>query len=132
MQYYLKQFFVSHSLEVIFSVLIKKSRQKAIEIEIEFFHPLGNPRGRTLDHFFYASHICHKFPCKLSFRSEASADGLTCSCDGNNHRTCHITIYCFSLKMRCIFGNTQEFFVCSLSRLSPVVNRNGRKGGGQH
>ena len=29
-------------------------------------------------------------------------------------------------------GNTQEFFVCSLSRLSPVVNRNGRKDGGQH
>ena len=34
-------------LEVIFSFLIKKSRQKAIEIEIAFFHPLGNPKGRT-------------------------------------------------------------------------------------
>ena len=29
-------------------------------------------------------------------------------------------------------GNTHKFFVCSLSRLSPVVTRNGKKGGGQH
>ena len=29
--------------------------------------------------------------------------------------------------MRHTCGNTQELFVCSLSRLSPVVNRNGRK-----
>ena len=64
MQYF-KQFFVLHSLEVIFSFLIKKSRQKAIEIETAFFHPLRNPKGRTLDHFFYASHICHNFPNKL-------------------------------------------------------------------
>ena len=40
------------------------SRQKAIEIEIAFFHSLGNPKGRTLDHFFYASHIRHNFPYK--------------------------------------------------------------------
>ena len=26
-------------------------------------------------------------------------------------------------------GNTQELFVCSLSRLSPIVNRNGREDG---
>ena len=38
---------------------------KAIEIEIAFFHPLGNPKGLTLDHFFYASHIHHNFPYKL-------------------------------------------------------------------
>ena len=37
MQYYLKRFFVLHSSEVIFSFLIKKSRQKAIEIEVAFF-----------------------------------------------------------------------------------------------
>ena len=37
-----------------------------------------------------------------------------------------------SPKMQRTCGNTQEFFVCSLSRLSPVVNRNGRKDGGQH
>ena len=36
--------FVLHSSEVIFSFLIKKSRQKAIEIEIAFFIPLGIPR----------------------------------------------------------------------------------------
>ena len=58
-------FFVLHSSEVIFSFLIKKSRLKAIEIEIAFFfHSLENPKGRTLDHFFYASHICHNFPYK--------------------------------------------------------------------
>ena len=42
----LNGFFVLHSSEVILSFLIKKSRQKAIEIEIAFFHPLGNPKGR--------------------------------------------------------------------------------------
>ena len=44
MQYYFKRFFVLHSSEVIFSFLIKKSRQKAIEIETAFFIPLGMPR----------------------------------------------------------------------------------------
>ena len=29
------------------------------------FHYLGNPKGRTLDHFFYASHVRHNFPHKL-------------------------------------------------------------------
>ena len=48
-----------------FFFLIKKSRQKAIEIEIAFFHPLGNPKARTLNHSFYASHIRHNF-CFLS------------------------------------------------------------------
>ena len=43
----------------------KKSGQKAIEIEIAFFHPLGNPKGRTLDYFFYAAHIRHNVPYKL-------------------------------------------------------------------
>ena len=64
MQYYFKRFFVLNSSEVIFSFLIKKSRQKAIEIETAFFHSLGNPKVRTFD-FFYASHIRHKFPYKL-------------------------------------------------------------------
>ena len=63
--YNFKRSFVLRSSEVIFSFLIKKSRQKAIEIEIAFFHSLGNPKGRTLDHFFYASHIRHNFPYKL-------------------------------------------------------------------
>ena len=55
MQYYFKRFFVLYSSEVIFSFLIKKSREKAIEIETAFFHSLGNPKSRTLDHFFYSS-----------------------------------------------------------------------------
>ena len=37
MHCYFKRFFVLHSSEVIFSFLIKKSRQKAIEIETVFF-----------------------------------------------------------------------------------------------
>ena len=65
MQYYFKRFFVLHSSEVIFSFLIKKARQKAIEIEIVFFHSLGNPKGHTLDHLFNALHIHHNFPYKL-------------------------------------------------------------------
>ena len=62
LQYYFKRVFVLHSSEVIFSFLIKKKMQKVIEIETAFFHPLGNPKCRTLDHFFYASHIHHNFP----------------------------------------------------------------------
>ena len=65
MQYYFKRFFVLHSSEVIFSFLIKTPRQKETEIEISFFLSLGNPKGRTIDHFFYASHIRHNFPYKL-------------------------------------------------------------------
>ena len=62
MQYYFKRLFVLHFLEVIFPFLIKTSRQKSIEIEIAFFYSLGNPKGRPLDHLFYASHIRHNFP----------------------------------------------------------------------
>ena len=58
-------FFVLHSSEVIFSFLIKMSKQKAVEIETAFFYPLGTLKGRTLDHFFYASHIHQNFPYKL-------------------------------------------------------------------
>ena len=65
MQYYFKRIFVLHSSEVIFSFLIKKSRQKVIEIETAFFHPVGNPKGLTLDHFFHASYIRHNVPYKL-------------------------------------------------------------------
>ena len=45
---------------------MKNSRLKAMEIEIACFHSLENPNGRTLDHFFYASHIRHNFPYKLT------------------------------------------------------------------
>ena len=57
-----------------------------------------------------------------SFHSEASAYGLACSDDGDNHRTCHIPVYCFSLKMRRTCWNTKEFLVCSLSRLKPGLH----------
>ena len=65
MQDYFKQFFVLCSSEDIFSFLIKMLMLKAVEIETAFFHSLGNPKGRTLNYFFYASHICHNFPYKL-------------------------------------------------------------------
>ena len=65
MQDYFKRFFILSSSKIIFSFLIKKSRLKTIEIETTFFHSLGNPKGRTLDYFFYASDIRHNFPYKL-------------------------------------------------------------------
>ena len=77
----------------------------------------------------FARLLAKKNPTSLNLRSEASTYGLTFSGDGDNHRTCHITVYCFSLKMRRTCGNTQELFFCSLSRLSPPINRNGRKDG---
>ena len=64
-QDYFKQFFVLNSSEIIFSFLIKNSRLKAIEIETECFHSLGNPKGSMLDYLFYASHIRYNFPYKL-------------------------------------------------------------------
>ena len=55
---------------MIFSFVIKRSRLKALEIETAFFHSGGNPKGRTLDYFFSASHIRYNFPTKryLSLR----------------------------------------------------------------
>ena len=47
MQYYFKRFYVLHSSEVISSFLIKRSRQKPIEIETAFFHSIGNPTGHA-------------------------------------------------------------------------------------
>ena len=46
MQYYFKRFFVLHSSEVNYIFISDKkiSRQKAIEIEIAFFVPLGIAR----------------------------------------------------------------------------------------
>ena len=41
-------------------------------MEITFFHSLGNPKGRTLDHFFRASHIRHNFP----LQTDTYTDGL--------------------------------------------------------
>ena len=65
LQDYFRQFLVLRFLEFIFSFLIKMSMLKAIEIETAFFHSPGNPKGRMLDYFFYASHIHHNFPYKL-------------------------------------------------------------------
>ena len=53
-----------------------------------------------------------------SFCSEAS----TCMASPVlviNHRTCHLTVYCFSLKMLRTCGSTQA---CSLSRLKPGLH----------
>ena len=68
---YFKRFFALHSSEVIFSFLIKKSRLKAIEIEIAFFHSLGNPKGRTLDHF-----LCFTYPSQLPLQTDTYIDEL--------------------------------------------------------
>ena len=57
MQDYVKWYFVLSSLEMIFSFLIKKLRLKAIERETAFLHSLGDPMGRKLYYFLYASHI---------------------------------------------------------------------------
>ena len=43
----------------------KKVKAKSNRNRNCIFHPLGNPKGLTLDHFFYASHIRHNFPYKL-------------------------------------------------------------------
>ena len=65
MQCYFKWFFVLHSAEVIFIFDQKLKAKRNIDIETAFFHPFGNPKGRTLDQFFYASHIRHNFPYNL-------------------------------------------------------------------
>ena len=66
-----------------------------------------------------------------SFRSEASTYGLARSSDGNNRRTYHITVYRFSLEHVVYLWNTQKFLVFSSNRVQVVLNRNGRKDGGQ-
>ena len=42
-----------------------KSQSKSNRNRNCIFHSLGNPKGRTLDHFFCASHIRHSFPWYL-------------------------------------------------------------------
>ena len=79
MQYYFKRFFVLHSSDVIFSFLIKKSRQKAIEIETAFLHTLGNPKSCTLDAFLlcfrcsrmYSSPVVSALVCSFPYRLQA-------------------------------------------------------------
>ena len=42
------------------NVNVKSSRNKTC-----IFHSLRNPKGRTLDYFFYVLHIRHNYPRKL-------------------------------------------------------------------
>ena len=64
MQYYFKRFLLCIPRRYIY-ISDRKVKAKAIKIEIAFFHSLGNPKDRTLDHFFNASHIRHNFQYKL-------------------------------------------------------------------
>ena len=51
--------------------------------------------------FFISSfdlELVPKKPTSRSFRSEALTYGLAHSSDGDNRRTCHMMMYCFSLK----------------------------------
>ena len=43
----------------------QKVKAKSIRNRNCVFSSLGNPKGRTLDHFFYASHIRHNFLYKV-------------------------------------------------------------------
>ena len=56
---------------------------------------------------------------------------LACSGDGDNHRTCHTTVYCFSRGNVVYLWEFTEFLVRSLNIILLVLNRNGRKDGGQ-
>ena len=42
----------------------KDTQEWGVEIAF-FFHFFGNPKGRTLDYFFYASHVFQNFPYKM-------------------------------------------------------------------
>ena len=59
-----------------------------------------------------------------SLCSEASTYGLARSGDGDNRRTCHVTVYCFSPEnVVYLWENTKVF---SLNRIQLVLNRNGK------
>ena len=59
---------------MIFSFLIKKSRLKVIDIEIAFFHSLGNPKGRTLDYLLYV--LCFTYPPLLPLQTDTYINEL--------------------------------------------------------
>ena len=65
MQYYLNGFLFCIPLKLYFHFWSKRQGKKAIERETAFFSSPWESKGGTLDHFFYASHICHNFPYKL-------------------------------------------------------------------
>ena len=52
MEYYFKQVFCFAFLRSYIFISEQEVKAKAIKIKTAFFHPLANPKGRTLDHFF--------------------------------------------------------------------------------
>ena len=70
MQYYFKRFFVLQSSEIIFSFLIKRPRQKAIEIEIAFFNSLGKSLGMHIGSFL----LCFTYPSSLLLQTDSYID----------------------------------------------------------
>ena len=72
MHYYFKRPFVWHSLEVIFSFLIIKSRQKAIEIETAFFSSPWESQGSHIGSFL----LCFRYPPKFPLQTDTYIDEL--------------------------------------------------------
>ena len=72
MQHYFKRFFVLHSSEAIFSFLIKKSRQKAIDIEIAFFSFPWESQGSHIGSFL----LCFTYPSLLPLQNDTYIDEL--------------------------------------------------------
>ena len=62
MQCYFKRFFCFAFLGSYIFISDEKVKAKSNRNINCIFHSLGNIKGRTVDHFFYASHICHNFP----------------------------------------------------------------------
>ena len=63
-----------------------------------------------------------KTPTSHSFRLETSGDG-------DNRRTCHMTVYCFLLEN--VVYLLEYTKAVSLNRVQLLLNRNGRKDDGQ-
>ena len=72
MQCYFKRFFVLHSSEVIFSFLLKKSGQKAVEIETAFFSFPWESRGSHIGSFPF----CFTYPSELPLQTDTYIDEL--------------------------------------------------------
>ena len=72
MQYYVKQFFVLYSSEVIFSFLVRQSRQKAIERENCIFSFPCESQGSHIGSFL----LCFTYPSWLSLQTNTYIDQL--------------------------------------------------------
>ena len=66
-----------------------------------------------------------------SVRLEAPTYGLAPSSDGDNHRTCHLTVHCFLARKCGVPMGIHKLLDCSSGRVMAVLSRNGRKDGGQ-